>query len=458
MEPHISVEVMNQIVTIHNLLTNEVYKVPGVSAQAVFDDGGDGCVIIDDGKNEGDIFVFLEDVSKKVVVQDSQGQLYLKYRGNNQHSPVPLILEKSRFRDGDVKIPAEMSAASFAWNVFVFFNHRNGAFRFYWALPAMYEFMTMTVYGNNASSWVSRTSKALEKQFEEQCGTTQICRSTVITGKNAKKAQIEFEDRCLPVAAVSTWGLVLMLDGMVSKTAAAVELDPLAHAFLHRVIRTACLQRGDEQSLYFTVDFSGPWKPRWRLPELPLDATRGQFEVVGSDGAVCMNFLFNTDKNPLCVRIADILKGLVDDNNTIPIAQLLVALRAHPQAEPLIVQVIYAISRRLERVLGSKDVQKPVGRPRDYMDFSFNDSKIDDANPSRQSYVCAAYVYYCKTRFGSPLDTGIVTDKGNAHGLPLHASQFSWPFNFSAQAPAMVLCRKAKMVNKISQIPIKFVF
>ena len=36
-----------------------------------------------------------------------------------------------------------------------------------------------------------------------------------------------------------------------------------------------------------------------------------------------------------------------------------------------------------------------------------------------QSYVCASYVFYAKSRMQRPRDNGIMTDKGIPHGLPI---------------------------------------
>ena len=95
------------------------------------------------------------------------------------------------------------------------------------------------------------------------------------------------------------------------------------------------------------------------------------------------------------------------------------------------------MSIRLELILGAMAQGKKLQLLHRSASFAWTDA-LDDAPPHRLPYIWAAYVHSGRFHVGCPLDTGIATDKGQAHALPLQTTVFTWDSNYACMAPPQV--------------------
>ena len=100
-------------------------------------------------------------------------------------------------------------------------------------------------------------------------------------------------------------------------------------------------------------------------------------------------------------------------------------------------QLLYAISLRLEAMLKTHPPPGGKSLAQGSIRLTFSDQGDAGAHGD-QPYLCAAYVHHCRSLLRRLVGTGIATDKGSAHGLPLQTTILSWPNNFAAVAPPQV--------------------
>ena len=94
-------------------------------------------------------------------------------------------------------------------------------------------------------------------------------------------------------------------------------------------------------------------------------------------------------------------------------------------------QILYAVATKLEIILGAEQDKVKLD-PAENILFAWAGPVTESQD---QSYCCASYLFYATTMAQRPKDTGIMTDKGIAHGLPLQTTAFCWASNFETQGP-----------------------
>ena len=126
-----------------------------------------------------------------------------------------------------------------------------------------------------------------------------------------------------------------------------------------------------------------------------------------------------------------------DGPTALPLGVVYQRLASFVGFEFLLTQLLYAISLRLEVMLKTYQLAGGKSLAQGTLRLRFPD-QADLAAHGDQPYLCAAYVHHCRSLTRRLVDTGIATDQGSAHRLPLQTTVLSWPRNFAAVAPPQV--------------------
>jgi hypothetical protein len=274
---------------------------------------------------------------------------------------------------------------------------------------------------------------------------SQLIESTMVTGRNVEvKKNVNFEDRCVPVPAVSTFGLALMLSWAIKK-AEGVIADPGSEAsnavtLVDRMVATACELRIGEPPWQIKLIFVAKWRPAWPRQASSTDESSFVSLPVVDDDSVDLSEWRDLAVSGLCSMASEAWKAISKrawrGGHTIKITRLhqtFLDFGCKAVVKSLNVQLLYAVADRLEKVLTScRGVSLDPNKLRFYFD------EYDKASVDRQPYLCAAYVHVAKAMNGRPTCMGIMTDKGDPHALKVQCTAFTLPNNFASQAPCVV--------------------
>jgi hypothetical protein len=355
-------------------------------------------------------------------------------------------IEQTRFRQAHIFIPDMMKGGGFEWLVCVLCKPRPCGQLVFWSLANMYEYFRMKTYRNCSSVWVSRQKSTWAVQWTKAFGSSQLIEGTTISGRSQAKSNKPFTARCLPEPCVSTLGMLAFLGRWQvedSKQATAVPgLETNAHEFLSHLILSCSQCRSGETSWSFNLVFDPAWKPRWPRAEPSPDGVHVIQLVVDVLGLVSLvpwkKAMDNHVKIALqwweLIRLNSV-GGCGDAIDFTSFASFAVKPSA---SDSIANQMLYVLSLRLDRVFAyrAKHAAELCFEAVDItMEF------VDDSESTashHQPYICASYAFYAKQRLQRPVDLGIATDKGWAHGLPLQATFMTVPTNFAAVAPPVV--------------------
>jgi hypothetical protein len=187
--------------------------------------------------------------------------------------------------------------------------------RVFWQLPAYYQFMQFSTYGAKASSWISRSRRQWDKHWGDEAGMSQLIESTMVTGRNVEvKKNVNFEDRCVPVPAVSTFGLALMLSWAIKK-AEGVIADPGSEAsnavtLVDRMVATACELRIGEPPWQIKLIFVAKWRPAWPRQASSTDESSFVSLPVVDDDSVDLSEWRDLAVSGLCSMASEAWKAI----------------------------------------------------------------------------------------------------------------------------------------------------
>ena len=356
---------------------------------------------------------------------------------------MPLAMEATRFRTGATEIQSETMGGFFSWATYAFVQPRACGQSLYWSVSGLYDIFRMSSHAGSSSIWASRMRASWSNAWRVAFCVDMYVAGTMITGRNQEKTSAPWHERCLSEPSISTLGLISVLHRWtiggrrcLKKCDRSAELS---YALLAQLISACDGETETAQSWSIRIVFDKDWSPPWPMADLEVDAVRVIRLDVDERGIVDLTQWRDVKSSllPMAYESSVYLCSDADGLPCVPLGVLCQRLASYSGFEFLLMQVFYAISLRLEAMLktfrptGGKQLAKGSIR------LKFPD-EADLAGNKEQPYLCAAYVHHCRSLMRQPVDTGIATDKGSAHGLPLQTTILSWPNNFAAVAPPQV--------------------
>jgi hypothetical protein len=380
--------------------------------------------------SEDEIILVDQIMKKNVYRHPDSGALILTddHRADGSSKQYWLDKLKCKFMEGRLKMCVGSTHASIECDAYVLLRPRVANNRFYFCLTELYKHMQLTQYKKTASKWIFNCSQAWADKLRVSFG-----HGTLVMGTSCDREGIAFENKCFPLPALSTVGLMATL-GVWSACApqlggfTAHEHRLAAREILGGLLRLGVLQA--EAGVAFRLIFDEDWTCNWPRPDT-CQPGREVIELrLGSNGLDLADWCQHAKAYP------DSLPGqwwerarLKQFESSGPASLECVAL--HLATEPQCLKLYHQLMWRISLLVETHMLQAAVGQSSSDTEFTWLGFDVTLARSHDVDRQCASYVESCRSCRLDWQFLSMATDKGDGGGLPLQQTLVAFRDNQS---------------------------
>lgn len=318
----------------------------------------------------------------------------------------------------------------------------------FWDLSNFYRMLGMSGYAAQPSKWVFARSSAWVRRFESNFGQSQLIYSMHYHEKMDRKMMLDFSRRCLPFTGSSTLGVLTLLSrwAFAQKFVGGLN-DPTgkqqdaAKAVLEAMLRPVLEVAGEWERPVLVVK---EWVCTWPRP-LTFDDQERQAVLRVRSAELIIEPIFELAENDIgIVGAAGWCKELdhrFGRGASVPMLAFLEVCSASRLLEPLFLQVLWRLSRALEKHMGQLGQGRADSKGGE-LDY---ESVVSVMGSKRLDLKLAQYVITSRMAMKKNTMFSMCTDKGSVCRLQLRNAYITIPSGKAAICtpvvpPAMHTC------------------